>query len=180
LCTSSPLCACSEISFRHFVYAFFVRLVMSQHCDSDTIFHKMGFVQRSQQDQHFCANHPDTFWVVLPAPQLPASVSCNTTFRWHENYAPCCSLESHQAENCLSKFGCSQDRLPCCGRSRHSIHPSWCYAERRRSNRLPSLPDFTEMAASCYGSMWRCSIDRIGQPKIQNRACRLRVRRSRS
>jgi hypothetical protein len=29
---------------------------------------------------------------------------------------------------------------------------SWCYAERRRSNRLPSLPDFTEMTASYYGS----------------------------
>jgi len=42
--TSSPLRACSEISFRHFVHAFLVRLIMSQHCYSDTIFHKMGFV----------------------------------------------------------------------------------------------------------------------------------------
>jgi hypothetical protein len=77
-----------------------------------------------------------------------AIVSRNTAFRWHKNYAPCRPLKCPPAENCRSKFGCSQDRLPCCSKSRRSINPSWCYAERRRSNRLPSLPDFTEMTAS--------------------------------
>jgi hypothetical protein len=42
--TSSPLRLCSETSFRHFVHAFSVRLVMSRDCHSDTIFHKMRFV----------------------------------------------------------------------------------------------------------------------------------------
>jgi len=43
-----------------------------------------------------------------------AIVSRNTTFRWHKNYAPCRHLKCPQPENCRSKFGCSQDRLPCC------------------------------------------------------------------
>ena len=81
-----------------------------------------------------------------------AMVSRNATFRWHKNYAPCRPLKCPQAKNCRSKFGCSQDRLSCCSKSRRSINPSWSYAECRRANRLPSLPDFTEMTASYYGS----------------------------
>jgi hypothetical protein len=50
-----------------------------------------------------------------------AIVSRNTTFRWHKNYAPCRPLKCPQAENCRSKFGCSQDRLPCCSKSRRCI-----------------------------------------------------------
>jgi len=63
------------------------------------------------------------------------------------------ALEFPQAENCRSKFGCSQDRSPSCSKSRRTIRSSWCFAERRRSNRWPSLPDFTEMAAGQYGSL---------------------------
>ncbi len=40
--TSSPLRACSETSFRHFVHAFFVRLVMSQHCYATQSFTRWG------------------------------------------------------------------------------------------------------------------------------------------
>src|SRR6267143_7021704 len=43
---------------------------------------------------------------------LIAIVSRNTTFRWRKNYATCCPSKCPQAENCRSKFGCSQDRPP--------------------------------------------------------------------
>ena len=35
--------ACSETSLRHFIQAFFERLVMSQHCIADVNLYKMGF-----------------------------------------------------------------------------------------------------------------------------------------
>src|SRR5205807_3987634 len=40
--TSSPLRACSETSFRHFAHAFFVRLVMPQHCYATQSFTRWG------------------------------------------------------------------------------------------------------------------------------------------
>src|SRR6266481_9231392 len=39
-----PLRACSEISLRHFVHAFFLRLVMSQHCSATRSFTRWGSV----------------------------------------------------------------------------------------------------------------------------------------
>src|SRR5205809_7195185 len=40
--TLCPLRACSETSLRHFVHAFFERLVMSQHCIATRIFTRWG------------------------------------------------------------------------------------------------------------------------------------------
>src|ERR1700740_1815219 len=40
--TLCPLRACSETSLRHFVHAFFERLVMSQHCNATRIFTRWG------------------------------------------------------------------------------------------------------------------------------------------
>jgi hypothetical protein len=40
--TLCPLRACSEISLRHFIQAFFERLVMSQHCNATRIFTRWG------------------------------------------------------------------------------------------------------------------------------------------
>src|SRR6266481_2042684 len=40
--TLCPLHACSETSLRHFVHAFFERLVMSQHCNATRIFTRWG------------------------------------------------------------------------------------------------------------------------------------------
>jgi hypothetical protein len=42
-----PLRACSEISSRHFVQAFFVRRFMAQHCYTLATPRKMWFVNRS-------------------------------------------------------------------------------------------------------------------------------------
>src|SRR5436190_815136 len=40
--TLCPLRACSETSLRHFIQAFFERLVMSQHCNATRIFTRCG------------------------------------------------------------------------------------------------------------------------------------------
>jgi hypothetical protein len=40
--TLCPLRACSETSLRHFIQAFFERLVMSQHCNATRIFTRWG------------------------------------------------------------------------------------------------------------------------------------------
>jgi hypothetical protein len=40
--TLCPLRACSETSLRHFIQAFFERLVMSQHCIATRIFTRWG------------------------------------------------------------------------------------------------------------------------------------------
>jgi hypothetical protein len=48
--TLCPLCACSETSLRHFIQAFFERLVMSQHCIATRIFTRWG--SRSAHEGH--------------------------------------------------------------------------------------------------------------------------------